>query len=101
MTEEEEPVPDVVVLPVTGELDLHAFAPKDVPSVVAEYLGACAERGILHARLVHGKGRGVQRALVRRLLASHPQVDRFEEARPEWGGWGVTLVTLRKTSSRF
>ena len=99
--EDQDPPPDVVELPITGELDLHAFAPAEIPSVVAEYLAVCNERGISSVRLVHGKGRGVQRAVVRRLLSELPQVERFEEARPEWGGWGVTLVTLRETSRRF
>ena len=86
---------DAVVLPVTGELDLHAFAPRDVPDVVSDYLDACAERGILQVRLVHGRGKGVQRAVVRRLLAEREDVAGFEDAPPLSGGWGATLVRLR------
>lgn len=82
-------------LPVTGELDLHAFAPQDVPSVVEEYLRACAERGIELVRLVHGRGKGVQRAEVRRVLARLPAVLEFEDAPPASGGWGATLLRLR------
>ncbi len=71
VTDGEEPDPRALVaVPITGELDLHAFAPREVPSLVAEYLRACRERGILEVRLVHGRGRGVQRAVVRRLLRS-------------------------------
>jgi DNA-nicking Smr family endonuclease len=99
--EDEDPLPEVVELPITGELDLHSFAPADIPSVVEEYLIACSENGVRNVRIVHGKGRGVQRAVVRRLLCGHTQVEHFEEARPEWGGWGATLVTLRNTSRRF
>jgi DNA-nicking Smr family endonuclease len=89
---DEEPEP--IELPITGELDLHAFAPADVPSVVEEYLNACRERGIHEVRIVHGRGKGVQRAVVRRLLARLPGVSSFREAPPEAGGWGATLVEL-------
>jgi DNA-nicking Smr family endonuclease len=92
--DEEEPLPDVVVLPITGELDLHAFAPRDVPSVVTEYLVACRERGLTEARIIHGRGKGVQRAVVRRLLGTLPDVASFEDAPPASGGWGATLVRL-------
>ena len=83
-------------LPITGELDLHAFAPRDVPSVVEEYLLACRERGILQVRVVHGRGKGVQRALVRRLLAQLEGVASFREAPPDAGGWGATIVELEE-----
>jgi DNA-nicking Smr family endonuclease len=85
---------DPVELPITGELDLHAFAPADIPSVVEEYLAACRERGILDVRLVHGRGKGVQRAVVRRLLASLEGIEGFIDAPPSSGGWGATLVHL-------
>jgi DNA-nicking Smr family endonuclease len=91
MAEEE----DAVRIPVTGELDLHPFAPRDVPLVVADYLDACRERGILEVRLVHGRGKGVQRAVVRRVLRGRPDVDGFGDADPMGGGWGATLVKLR------
>jgi DNA-nicking Smr family endonuclease len=88
--EREEPVP----IPITGDLDLHAFRPEDVVSVVDDYLAACRERGILTVRLVHGRGKGVQRAAVRRLLASHPAVRSFADAAPGSGGWGATIAIL-------
>jgi DNA-nicking Smr family endonuclease len=90
---------EAVELPITGELDLHAFAPRDVPGVVEDYLAACRERGILEVRVVHGRGRGVQRAIVRRLLARLPFVRAFREAAPGSGGWGATLVELSPPSS--
>lgn len=83
-----------VVLPLSGELDLHAFAPRDVPSVVEEYVRACREAGVLELRIVHGRGRGVQRAVVRRLLSSLPEVSDFADAAPASGGWGATRVHL-------
>jgi DNA-nicking Smr family endonuclease len=82
-------------IPLTGELDLHAFAPRDIPSVVEEYVRACAEKGLTVLRLVHGRGRGVQRAVVRRTLARLPEVDSFEDAPALSGGWGATVARLR------
>ncbi len=81
-------------IPITGDLDLHPFAPREIPSVVREYVRECRRRGILHLRLAHGRGRGVQRAIVRRLLAELPEVASFREAPPEAGGWGATLAEL-------
>jgi DNA-nicking Smr family endonuclease len=86
-----------VEIPITGELDLHAFPPRDIPSLVEEYVRACGERGIRRLRLVHGRGRGVQRAVVRRVLASLPEVAAFVDAPPAAGGWGATLVDLRSS----
>jgi len=86
--------PEAIELPITGELDLHAFAPRDVPGVLADYIEACLERRIHVLRIVHGRGKGVQRAVVRRLLAAHPAVGGFEDAPPGSGGWGATLVRL-------
>ena len=82
------------VLPIGEELDLHAFAPRDVVSVVEEYLAACRTRGILTVRVVHGRGKGVQRAEVRRLLARLPGVASCADAPPQSGGWGATIVRL-------
>jgi DNA-nicking Smr family endonuclease len=90
----------VVELPVTGEIDLHTFAPRDVPSVVEEYLHACRERGLLEVRVVHGRGTGTQRAVVRRLLASLAWVESFADAPPLSGGWGATLVRLRRAEKK-
>lgn len=87
-----------VTLPLTGELDLHAFAPRDVASVVEEYVRACREQGVLELRLVHGRGRGVQRAVVRRLLTTLPGIVACGDAPPERGGWGATLVRLAPLS---
>ena len=84
-----------VEIPITGELDLHAFAPRDIASVVEDYVAACQERNILALRLVHGKGTGAQRAVVRRVLRSLPAVASFADAPLERGGFGATVVTLR------
>ena len=88
---------DAVRIPLTGELDLHPFSPRDIPSVVEEYVRACHERGVRHLRLAHGRGRGVQRAAVRRVLGTLPAVLSFDDAPPGAGGWGATVVELRFT----
>ena len=102
--EEDEPPadegPQPVELPITDEIDLHSFAPRDIPSVVEEYLQACRERGILRVRLVHGRGTGTQRAVVRRLLGSLPWVEAYGDAAPSSGGWGATLARLRPSEKK-
>jgi DNA-nicking Smr family endonuclease len=85
---------DPFVLPIGDELDLHAFAPRDVASVVEEYLRECRARGLTLVRVVHGRGKGVQRAEVRRLLAGLPGVQSFHDAPPHAGGWGATMIAL-------
>lgn len=90
-----EEAEDPVILPIEEWIDLHPFAPKDVSSVVEEYLAAAHARGYREVRIVHGRGIGTQRVLVRSLLADHPLVASFADAPPEAGGWGATLVRLR------
>src|SRR5258706_14732722 len=82
-------------LPITEVLDLHAFAPRDVPSVVEGYLRACREENLTLVRLVHGRGRGVQRAEVQRVLRRMTaEGESFGDAPPESGGGEATLVRL-------
>ena len=88
--------PDEVVLPIEDFIDLHAFKPRDVRSVVEAYLEAALEKGLREVRVIHGRGVGVQREIVRSLLEKHPHVERFGDAPPERGGWGATLVILRQ-----
>ena len=83
---------DPVKIPIEQALDLHAFAPSDIPSVVDEYLVAVREAGFREVRLIHGRGRGVQRAVVRQLLKAHPLVAEFWDA-PE-AHLGATVVRL-------
>jgi len=66
-----------VIIPIEPELDLHTFAPRDIPNVVADYLDAAAEKGLDVVRLVHGRGRGVQRGIVQQALDRHPRVVEF------------------------
>lgn len=90
----EEP-DEPVALPIEDALDLHSFLPRDVPSVVDEYLRAAHARGFTEVRLIHGRGIGVQRAIVQSLLAAHPLVAAYRDAPEERGGRGATLVRLR------
>ncbi len=91
----EDPEPEPVVVPIEDSLDLHAFAPRDIPSVVTEYLEQAAARGFREVRLIHGRGTGTQRAIVRHLLGDHPLVASFGDAPADRGGWGATVVLLR------
>lgn len=94
----DEPTPDVepaVELAYDGELDLHAFHPRDVPALLEAYLGACRERGVLDVRVVHGKGTGALRRRVHGLLERMPEVERYQAAGERDGGWGATWVRLR------
>lgn len=83
-------------LPITDVLDLHSFRPADVAGVVRDYLDAAYERGLRHLRIVHGKGVGTQRQTVRTLLGRDPRVVGFGDAPADAGGWGATLVELRR-----
>ena len=83
-----------VEVPIDGILDLHTFNPRELASLLDEYLKVCREKGIIYVRIIHGKGTGVQKARVRSLLARHPLVVRFKDAPAEAGGWGATLVEL-------
>ena len=96
---DEDTVPPVPV-PIEDVLDLHAFQPRDIPSVVEEYLREAAAKGLREVRLIHGRGKGFQREVVQELLARHPLVARSADAPPERGGWGATLVWLKPTRAR-
>ncbi len=81
-------------LPIEDVLDLHPFAPRDIESVVEEYLLE-ARKKFVSVRLIHGKGIGLQREKVRALLARLDFVERFADAPLEAGGWGATIVWFR------
>ena len=82
-----------VHIPIEDAIDLHSFAPRDVVSVVDDYLHAAHEHGFREVRLIHGRGKGVQRAAIQRLLRDHALVERFRDA-PE-SRLGATLVVLK------
>ena len=79
-------------VPIGPELDLHSFAPRDIPSVVAEYLRVAHEAGLREVRIVHGRGRGIQRGIVQQALDRHPLVESF---RDDFGAHlGATIAVL-------
>ena len=92
--EPDDDAPDLVELPITDTLDLHTFLPREVANVVRDYLDAAWEKGLRELRIVHGRGIGVQREIVRKILERDPRVRAFHDAPPEAGGWGATLVSL-------
>jgi len=90
----EEFAPEEIVVPIEDRIDLHPFRPRDVRSVVESYLEQAVEAGFREVRLIHGRGIGVQREIVRSLLTRHPQVLEFYDAPADRGGWGATVVLL-------
>lgn len=86
---------DAIELPIDGVLDLHTFQPREVKALVGDYLDACAERGILEVRIVHGKGVSTLREIVHAALKRHPRVASYQLAGESAGGWGATLVVLK------
>ena len=94
------PFDDPVPLPLDGTLDLHAFPPSEVGSLVTEWLEASHAAGLRALRIVHGKGTGALRRSVEEILARHPLVASFRTAGEDGGGWGATLVTLRASVVR-
>lgn len=91
MEHEEEPVR----IPITDVFDLHTVQPKEVAEVVAAYLEEAHRLGLKNLRIIHGRGIGVQRETVRAVLARTEFVAAFNDAPPEAGGWGATVVKLR------
>ena len=88
---DDEPVP----IPVTDVFDLHTVPPRDVEAVVEEYLLEAHRLGFRALRIIHGRGIGVQREIVRAVLGRTPFVAAFRDAPAEAGGWGATIVDLR------
>ena len=84
--------------PVDGTLDLHMFHPKDVKSALSEYLLQCRVKGILHVRIIHGKGRGVLRQIVHDYLGKCDYVMEFGTSQ-DASSWGATLAILEPMKS--
>lgn len=82
-------------VPLTDVLDLHAFAPRDMRAAVEGFLEQAGEQRLTALRIIHGRGIGAQREMVRKVLAATPFVESFADAPMEAGGWGATVVTLR------
>jgi DNA-nicking Smr family endonuclease len=85
---------DPVAMPIDGVLDLHMFRPREIRELVPDYLDLCRERGILTVRIIHGKGIGVQREIVHKILAQRSDVISFGHP-GDGGSWGATVAELR------
>lgn len=81
-------------IPIEDTLDLHAFAPRDIKSVVEEYVNAAHEAGLREIRLIHGRGKGIQRGIVQQALERHPLVEQFWDAGESH--LGATVARLRR-----
>ena len=90
-TQDDEPIR----IPITDVFDLHTIPPRDVRAVVEEYLIEAHRMGYRALRIIHGRGIGAQREMVRSVLSRTPFVTEFRDAPAEAGGWGATIVTLR------
>ena len=86
-------------IPIEDSIDLHPFPPRDVPDVVDAYLESAVAANFQEVRLIHGRGIGVQRDRVQKLLARHSLVSGFHDAPPDRGGWGATIAYLKTRSS--
>jgi dsDNA-specific endonuclease/ATPase MutS2 len=89
-----DPFPEPVRLEIRDEFDLHSIQPRDVRRVVEEYLQEARRAGFHVVRIIHGKGVGVQREIVRSVLARTPFVEHFADAHKSAGGWGATIARL-------
>ncbi len=88
-------IDEVVEIEVTSELDLHTFIPKDVGLLIRDYLYTANKKGFKTVRIIHGKGIGVQRRIVRDILKKSSLVENFYDAPPYIGGLGATIVELK------
>ena len=85
-----------IKLAIEDVLDLHTFRPKEIPDLLKDYFAECLKAGIFSVRIIHGKGKGIQKRRVQGLLARNSMVAAFKDAPPEAGGWGATIVELNK-----
>jgi len=98
-TDEFNPFPDPVEIEIRDVFDLHTIQPRDVKAVVEEYLYQARAQGFRVVRIIHGKGIGVQREMVRAILARTSFVENWTDAPPEAGGLGATIVRLSRSST--
>lgn len=92
MSDDQNPFPDPVEIEITDSLDLHSFSPKDIRAVVEEYLAEAHKKGFSIVRIIHGKGVGIQREIVRKVLSETDFVKSFKNAPEFSGSWGSTIV---------
>lgn len=83
---------------IADSLDLHTFLPREISDLLEDYLAECLKAGLYSIRIIHGKGKGIQKRRVQGCLHKNPLVISFKDAPPEAGGWGATLVELKRNS---
>lgn len=91
----DDPFPEPVEVPITDVFDLHTFQPRDVHIVIEEYLFEARKRGFKAVRVIHGKGKGVQRQMLRAILERTAWVESWQDAPPDAGGLGATIVYFK------
>jgi len=85
-----------VKIPIEDTLDLHTFQPNELADLLIDYLTECVNEGIFSVRIIHGKGHGILKKRLQGLLKKNPLVETFTDAPPEAGGWGASLVELKR-----
>jgi DNA-nicking Smr family endonuclease len=85
-----------VRFPIEDVIDLHTFQPRELSPLIADYIEACVHAGFSSVRIIHGKGRGIQKQRVQEALRRNPHVLSFQDAPLEAGGWGATIVALSR-----
>ena len=86
----------VLEIPIEDWIDLHTFSPKEIPSLLEEYLLECQKKGFREVRIIHGKGKGVKRRIVETVLENHPKVIQYKHEGGSGGSWGATVVDLKQ-----
>ncbi len=89
----------MVSVPIEDWIDLHTFSPREISSLLEEYLSECQKKGFKEVRIIHGKGKGVQMNIVHSFLKKSPLVESFKLAPPEAGSWGATIVYLKESAN--
>ena len=90
-----------IQIPIEDVLDLHTFRPQDIADLLENYFDECIKAGIFSVRVIHGKGKGIQKRQVQRILQNNLVVKSFKDAPPEAGGWGATLVQLKPPANNI
>jgi DNA-nicking Smr family endonuclease len=88
----------IIKIPIEDWIDLHTFSPKEILYLLEDYLPECQKKGFTEVRIIHGKGKGVQRHIVHSFLTKSPLIESFRDAPLEAGSWGATIVILKKIS---
>ena len=89
-----------IKVPIEDILDLHTFQPREIPELLEDYFAECLTAGIYSVRIIHGKGKGIQKKRVQSLLKKNPLVLSFKDAPAGAGGWGATVVELKRNGVR-